>query len=1583
MRKLAFLVAIIILPLTAHGQSTGVPPFGSLSSTPFDVVNNQNLNAYFSIPVFSSSGRGMPLTLNLANNSLVWQPMLVGSTTTWTPVTDVNGNPTWGWQKDLPPGGTVNYQTTSSQVKCFTSGNNWYWATITHYRFYSYIDVYGTNHNFNEISIQESDCPLYNTGGTFTGSAGDASGYYMDATTPTAPKVTSASGVQGVNGQGTAIDANGNYVTKTVVSSTETDWTDSVGNTALKILYTGSSTNPTQIQYKFLDGTGASNYQTITLTFTPYNIKTNFGCSGVSEYTSSGQIYLPYQLEIPSPVSGTIIYTFGYEPTPAHSGYITGRIKTVTLPTGGSYEYDYTGSYDGINCADGTTVGMNRKVTNGSDTATWNFVRSGSTTTATTPALADTSSANDTVYTLNSSGEETSRQIYGNSPHTGNAVRTINTTWASNGTPATQVTILEDSSTQSQANTNFDLYGNLLSLAEYDWGSGAHGALIRTTNYTYLGTTPYTSRNIVNLVTEKQITDSNGTIQYRQDIAYDASSLTCPTGAAQHDDTDYPCSMVYRGDPTSITTYTVPAGPSGGITKNFTYDWFGNQRSADLNCCQEKTWAYSSTTQYSQPDSVTSGTSPTQLTTYATYNLYTGWMNTSTDENGQVTQYSYDFLRRPTKVVRPDGTAISQSYNDTAFTSTLKTPIDSGKLIQQISTVDHLGYPNLSTIEDGSNNVYSVTQTLNNVLGRAYRMSNPYTGSPSNWTSISFDALGRPTATTLQDGSMISYSYSAKTTTVSDPASKKRESVIDGSGRLTSIYEPDSGNNLTVPTSYTYTVLDGLATVTEGSQTRTYSYDGLGRLLTRAEPEIKNVGGQGQYQYSYNSYDLVTQRTDPRGVITTYGYDTLNRLQTISYNVGSTGVAATAGVTLTYGTIPSQNNNGRLITMTDGVGSENYSYDILGRMTQLQKVIGTTTYTTAYGYNLGNELIQITYPSGRVVQQAVDPIGRLCAIAQTATNCTTTTNPFSNAYQYNPASQLTSFNYGNGVASTFGYSSDRSQLTSLSYVKGTNTLYSLNYWYKTDSSHCPTGASGNNGQIQCITDSVDNGRSVAYTYDTLARLASAVTTGSSGYAKWGLSWTYDRYGNRWTQSVTSGTAPSNSVTVDASSNRITTSGYAYDPNGNMTNDGSNTLSYDAENRLITSSGSLGSATYTYDGNNLRVKRTSSGVTSVIIYSGGKYIADYASGAAPSSPSDEYIYSEDQIIAAIQSGSTYYFHNDHLSLRVRTNSSGTIQDQSGTYPFGETWYSPSGEPWMFTDYVRDGESGNDYAYARFYVNRLARFSALDPVPGSTADPQTLDMYEYSSNDPINMSDLAGLCPNWYGTPFIVNGYVICTSATPLGGGGDIIGGLFVVSLGPCLNCAGFSPDNPPPPGFVQQGYFTWQFIPIYGPVAPTTFTAAGGQAKKSSAKGKESFAECTKVLANVDSLQNLFHMGNGFAASAFFSNTFSSGIQLAQDFSQLRITATGNDIAQNAASFGAVPLAQRVAKSLPNIAVSVAAGSLTASSNGLQGVMVSGTATVSLGALLKGVAGVVGKAANIKTIYDAGIATGAAVVCALQ
>ena len=210
----------------------------------------------------------------------------------------------------------------------------------------------------------------------------------------------------------------------------------------------------------------------------------------------------------------------------------------------------------------------------------------------------------------------------------------------------------------------------------------------------------------------------------------------------------------------------------------------------------------------------------------------------------------------------------------------------------------------------------------------------------------------------------------------------------------------------------------------------------------------------------------------------------------------------------------------------------------------------------------------------------------------------------------------------------------------------------------------------------------------------------------------------------------------------------------------MTNDGTNTLLHDAENRLLSATNGGSSGTYSYEGrglgfvlanpkvkNGLRVKKVSASTTTVTIFSGGQDIAEYVNGAAPSSPSVEFIYAGSQLIADISGSTTYYFHQDQLSNRLLTDSSGNVATQRGNFPFGEEWYQTGvSTKWKFTNYARDTESGNDYALARSYVNRLARFSSVDPLSGTVSYPQSLNKYSYVMNDPINLADYTGMGPS---------------------------------------------------------------------------------------------------------------------------------------------------------------------------------------------------------------------------------------------
>jgi hypothetical protein len=106
--------------------------------------------------------------------------------------------------------------------------------------------------------------------------------------------------------------------------------------------------------------------------------------------------------------------------------------------------------------------------------------------------------------------------------------------------------------------------------------------------------------------------------------------------------------------------------------------------------------------------------------------------------------------------------------------------------------------------------------------------------------------------------------------------------------------------------------------------------------------------------------------------------------------------------------------------------------------------------------------------------------------------------------------------------------------------------------------------------------------------DALKRLTMAWTTGPA----YGLSFGYDGFGNKLSQTVTKGSAPASSITVDAN-NRIT--GQTYDANGNMTSGASSTLTYDVDNRVVTAAG-LSGEQYSYNPSNKRVwkKRATGG-----------------------------------------------------------------------------------------------------------------------------------------------------------------------------------------------------------------------------------------------------------------------------------------------------------------------------------------------------------------------------------------------------
>jgi len=172
------------------------------------------------------------------------------------------------------------------------------------------------------------------------------------------------------------------------------------------------------------------------------------------------------------------------------------------------------------------------------------------------------------------------------------------------------------------------------------------------------------------------------------------------------------------------------------------------------DCCNKKTWVFSSATQYAFPDSVTKGSSTPTLTTSTTYYPNTYLPNIVTDENGQAITYIYDSVNRLTTVTRNlDGKHFYTAYDDTSALPTTVQSSDVNSVQQKVQT-DGVGKPLRADLYNAATStIVSSTKTYFDELGRAYKRSNPFApGEAELDTVTTFDDLGRPLSVTPPSG---------------------------------------------------------------------------------------------------------------------------------------------------------------------------------------------------------------------------------------------------------------------------------------------------------------------------------------------------------------------------------------------------------------------------------------------------------------------------------------------------------------------------------------------------------------------------------------------------------------------------------------------------------------------------------------------------------------------------------------------------------------------------------------------------------------------------------------------------------------
>jgi RHS repeat-associated protein len=911
-------------------------------------------------------------------------------------------------------------------------------------------------------------------------------------------------------------------------------------------------------------------------------------------------------------------------------------------------------------------------------------------------------------------------------------------------------------------------YNNRNDVKEYDFGSGGPGALVRETRTTYVTSSTYTDASsgahIRSLPSQVSIYDAGGVERARTTYEHDNYSVDANHAglidrpAISGFDSGFLTSYTTRGNATGTTHYLLTNGSvTGSVSSYAQYDIAGNMLKA-IDARGNATNFYF-TDRFGSPDGEATGnTSPTELssvgqtsyafptlvinaanhTVYSQFDYYLARPVNAQDPNGIVfAGYYNDALDRPTQIIRDynNVSAKSQmifSYDDVgrSITTTNDQTSYGDNVLKGQAVYDGLGRTTESRQYEGGSN-YIAVQMQYDALGRAYKTSNPFrpwNSETAIWTTTGFDALSRVISVTTPDSAAVTTSYSGNTVTVTDQASKARKSVSDAFGRLVTIYEDPSGLNY--QTGYNYDVLDDLLTVSQGAQTRSFVYDSLKRLSSATNPE------SGTMSYQYDNNGNLMQKTDARAVVTTFGtYDVLNRPTAKSYSDG------TASVTYSYDT--ATNGKGDLASVSSSVSTTNYTaYDALGRVTSSNQVTDGQTYSMSYSYSLAGSSTSVTYPSGRIITSEYDAADRLAGVRDQSSGIyyagAASTDP-TNRMQYAAHGAISVVKLGNGLWEHTNFN-NRLQPTEIGLGTSSTSTSTLGLTYN-------YGTSNNNGNVQSVTYSGGGlSYSQSFGYDSLNRLTTSSESGS-----WSQTNGYDRYGNRW---IDLG-GGNQSLYFSTANNRITTSGYAYDAAGNLTNDTIHTYGFDAENKMKTVDGVSGVYGYDGDGNRVR-KNFTYGDKLRMVYSAGQLIAEY--DLSNGSLKKEYIYGAKGLVATIEpSVGTKYPTADHLgSPRVITNSSGSVISRHDYKPFGEELSAGDGARssgmgfgvadglrQKFTSKERDNETVLDYFLARYYSSTQGRFTSPDPLGGNTKDPQTLDRYTYVRNNPQTFIDPKGL------------------------------------------------------------------------------------------------------------------------------------------------------------------------------------------------------------------------------------------------
>jgi RHS repeat-associated protein len=581
----------------------------------------------------------------------------------------------------------------------------------------------------------------------------------------------------------------------------------------------------------------------------------------------------------------------------------------------------------------------------------------------------------------------------------------------------------------------YDIFGNVTKVTDPDGYVTAreydtNGYMTRE----YIpGTEPvietlYTYDNRGNLLTK---TDPEGhTTTYVYDLLNQLISVTDPLNKVSTFEYDANGNMTLMTDALSrqtkfdydlydrLVTKTEDFGGSLERQTTYTYDTRGNLLTTTDPLNHTTTNAYD---ELSRLISVTDELSQIWVMTYDA----SGNLETKTDPNSNTTQYLYDALNRLIGVADAESLVTSYTYDG------------NGRLLTVLNAMSNMATTNTY---DANGRLATSKDALNHT------------------TTTTYTAGGRINTVTDANGNVRTYNYEPLTgrlaSIVYGPSARTETYVYDKAGRLLSV----SDDQTTFSVVYTYDANGKVLTDTQLGQVISYSYDDVGNRLTM------DVQGVGQYQYGYDTLNRLSSILNPKAEQTTFDYNAADL---------RTGIGYANGFSTTYAF--DEVNRLTSVTHTSDLGgtvaSFAYTYDAMNnRQSETDHLGNTVTYT----YDKTYKLLSAVYP-GETISFIYDAVGN---------RLSRTDNTETITYTYDDADRLTNVDHPDGSNTVYTWDSNGNLQTTYETVIGTPT----NFYHSTDYNY--------DSKKQLIQITYDGASTVDFRYDPVGRRLSSTAKGS-------------------------------------------------------------------------------------------------------------------------------------------------------------------------------------------------------------------------------------------------------------------------------------------------------------------------------------------------------------------------------------------------------------------------------------------------------------------------------------------------------